>query len=183
MNVEEIKLAYAISTSSTPRGYMGAVLITDYKGFPLEFQYTDPITPTKIQQVLYGKGLEKYIKVDVILDSLFKVIANSASLVIVQDEDLLRYNTNANIVRVSSTKAAPLGQPGEVSTVKPGEYLLQTSHVDNPVRLKLKPDLSQDSPEFARIKEILTEAGNFIDIAEPLERVYKAVELVWNQEA
>ena len=42
MNHENIKLAYVVSTSSSPNGYLGAVLVTDYKGFPLEFRYTDP---------------------------------------------------------------------------------------------------------------------------------------------
>ena len=53
MGNENVKLAYGIAYSSSAKGYLGAILITDFKGFPLEFKYTDPIVPTKIQQILY----------------------------------------------------------------------------------------------------------------------------------
>lgn len=181
--LQQIKLAYGATISSGSKGYVGAVLVTDYKGFPLEFRYTDPIVPTKIQQVLYGKGLEKYLKIDVITDNLMKVVSNDISLFIVQDEDLLEYNAeNKIIVRVSSTKAPPLSQPGDIMSVKKSEYLLQTSVSGNPVRLQFNSRFNCEGEEFAIVLKILTEVGSYIDIEEPLTRVYKTLELICNQE-
>ncbi|EKE04276.1 MAG: hypothetical protein ACD_20C00090G0016 [uncultured bacterium] len=183
MNHENIKLAYGVSYSSSTNGYVGAVLITDYKGFPLEFRHTDPITPTKIQQVLYGKGLEKYVKVDVILDSLLKVLSSRISILLVQDDDLLEFKTaDVAIIRVSSTKSPPLSQPGEISKVKASEYLLQTSHSNNPVRLQFNSHFNCEGEEFNSIIQTLTNAGKFMDIDEPINRVHKTLELVCNQE-
>lgn len=183
MNNDNIKLAYAGTIASNSSGYIGAVLISDYKGFPLEFRYTDPIVPTKIQQVLYGEGLEKYIKLDVIADSLIKSLSNKASILIVQDEDLLEFKgSNIAIVRISSTKTPPLSQPGELTEVKKAEYMLQTSHANNPIRIQFNQNFDCQSEAFNSVITTITEAGNFMDVDEPLNRIYKTLELICNQE-
>lgn len=183
MSYENIKLAYGVAYSSGSKGYIGAVLTTDYKGFPLEFRHTDPIMPTKIQQVLYGDGLEKYVKVDVILESLLKVLSNRAGILLVQDDDLLEYKSdNITIVRISSTKSPPLSKQGDISKVKTSEYLLQISNSNSPVRIQFSPQFNCESEHFNTIIETLTEAGKHMDIDEPINRVYKTLELICNQE-
>lgn len=180
----EITLGYAVTYSSSNYGYLGALLISDYKGFPLEFRYTDPIVPTKIQQVLYGKGLEKYLKVDVITDNLLKAISAKLDVLLIQDEDILDYKTsNFPIVRISGTKASPLSNPGEFSEVKKGEYLLQTSHANNPIRLQFNKDFVCEGEAFNSIMAKLTEAGNFMDVEEPLSRVSKSIELICSKDS
>ena len=183
MDYHQIKLAYGITYTSNVNGYIGAILITDYKGFPLEFRYTDPIVPTKIQQVLYGEGLEKYVKLDVVTDSLIKALSGRTPILLVQDEDLLEYKSDSTtIVRISSTKSTPLSQPGELSFVKKNEYLLQTSHAAAPIRLQFGHDFNCEGEGFNSIIESLSEAGNFMDINEPVDRVYKTIELICSQE-
>lgn len=180
MKKEDIKLAYAVLSSNN---YMGSVLITDYKGFPLEYRYSDPITPTKIQQVLYGEGLEKYIKVDVILESLIKVLSSHADILLVQDEDLLVYRHESfPIVRISQTKSTPIGEAGVLSTIKQGEYLLQTAHSQNPLRLKFPEYFDCESEAFVSVIDTLKTVGEYIDVYEPLERVSKSIDLICNQE-
>ena len=103
MTNSNLKIGYALTTS-TKDGFIGAILVSDEKGFPLEFQYTDPIVPTKLQKVLYGASLEKYLKVDVILDNLLSVLSNKLDLIIVQDEQMLFYNKNkVDMVRIVET--------------------------------------------------------------------------------
>jgi len=46
--------------------YVGGILISDYYGIPVEFKYTEPIKPTNLQKILYGKSIEKYLTVDVL---------------------------------------------------------------------------------------------------------------------
>jgi hypothetical protein len=137
----------------------------------------------QFQQVLYGNGLDKYVKIDVIFDSLIKILSGKISIVLVQDEDLLQYkSSDLTIVRVSSTKAPPLSGPGDTSKVKDSEYLLQISHANNPVRLQFSPDFDFESEKFNTIINTLTEAGSYMDIDEPLNRVYKTLELVCSKE-
>lgn len=183
MTVDNVKLAYGIAYSSSSKGYLGAILITDYKGFPLEFRYTDPIVPTKIQQVLYGEGLEKYLKIDVITDSLVKALSNDISVLFIEDEDLLAYkDAKIPIVRLSSTKASPLSAAGDFQKVKKNEVILQTSHAKHPVRLLFKENFECEGPVFDSIVSMLVEAGHFMDVDEPLTRVQKTLDLICNQE-
>lgn len=182
MSENKAKLAYGIAYSSSSKGYLGAILITDYKGFPLEFRYTDPIVPTKIQQVLYGEGLEKYLKIDVITDSLVKALSEDISVLFVQDEDLLEYKTkDIPIVRLSSTKTSPLSSPGDIQKIKNNEVLLQTANAQNPVRLLFKEDFECEGADFEEIVDMLVKAGKFMDVDEPLARVQKTIELVCEQ--
>ena len=182
MNHENVKLAYGITHSSNSKGYLGAILITDYKGFTLEFRYTDPIIPTKIQQVLYGEGLEKYLKVDVITDSLVKALSEDISILFVQDEYLLEYKgKDVLMLRLSSTNAAPLANPGDYEKIKKNEFLLQTAHAQNPVRLLFKNDFNCEGEAFEAVIDKLVKAGDFIDVDEPLARVQKTIELICEQ--
>lgn len=183
MSFDQKKLAYAVAYSSSTSGYMGAILITDYKGFPLEFRYTDPIIPTKIQQVLYGDGIEKYIKLDVITDSLMKALSGKFSILLVQDDDMLEFKSESIVlIRVSSTKLPPLSQPGELSKVKKSEFLLQTSLANSPVRLQFSSYFNCEGEQFQSVITTLTEAGDFMDVDEPIGRVYKTLELICNQD-
>lgn len=182
--MSEDKLAYGIAYSSASKGYFGAILITDYKGFPLEFRYTDPIVPTKIQQVLYGEGLEKYLKIDVITDSLVKALSGDISVLFVQDEALLEYKgKDIPIVRLSSTKMAPLSANGDLQKLKSNEIMLQTSHAQNPIRLLFKEDFACEGKQFEDIVNKLVKAGEFMDVDEPLSRIQKTLELVCEQKA
>lgn len=183
MAAENTKLAYGITYSSGTKGFLGAILITDYKGFPLEFRYTDPIVPTKIQQVLYGEGLEKYLKIDVIADSLIKAVSQDINVLFVEDEELLSYkNAKIPMVRISTTKASPLSNAGDFQKVKKNEVLLQTSHAKTPVRLLFSEDYECEGSAFESIINMLVDAGKFMDVDEPLIRVQKTLELVCNQE-
>ncbi|MFA6989786.1 MAG: hypothetical protein WC197_06935 [Candidatus Gastranaerophilaceae bacterium] len=182
MNIAEIKIAY-VATLSTTKGYIGAALVTDYKGYPVEFQYTDPILPTKIQQVLYGGGIEKYIKVDVILDSLLKILSNRIDLIIVQDEELLNYKiSSVEILRASAAKKNQVLDENEITKVKNNEYIIKTDSPGGPVRLQFGRSIDVEDERFRKIVELVKEASKFIEIYEPVERVYKSVELITNQE-
>jgi len=179
--MSDINLGYATTFISNANGYLGAVLITDFKGFPLEFRYTDPIVPTKVQQILYGKGLEKYLKTDVILNSIINAVSSKIDVLIVQDEAILQHKIeDMPIIRLSTTKTPPLSEAGEYKEVKQHEYLLQTSIAKNPVRIQFNKEFNYEA-NFDNLIEQLTEVGTFIDIDEPLERVNKSLEAICTQ--
>lgn len=184
MNIENTKIAYTDIIILENGGYLGAVLITDHKGFPLEFRYTDPIIPTKIQKVLYGKGIQKYIKVDVILDSLLKVLSNNFDFIVIEDEELLTYEGKlpANMLRISGTKSPVLGEKSTLSKVKNSEYLLQTNTSHHPIRLQFQESFACEGEQFHNIISILCELSEIIDVQEPLSRVRKSIELICKKE-
>jgi len=112
--MEGRKIAYLITKQVASGGFLGAVLVCDTKGFPLEFRYTEPIIPTKIQKVLYGNNLEKYLKVDVILDSLLKVLSSSYDMLVVSDDVLLQYKEIKNIFKMSPAQNPLLSKEDKI---------------------------------------------------------------------
>lgn len=73
--MEKIKIGYFASQKNEEQ-YIGGIMITDHLSIPLEFKYTEPIRPTRIHKIIFGKVLEKYIGDDVIKKNLFKEIKN-----------------------------------------------------------------------------------------------------------
>lgn len=178
MTNTNLKLGYAI-TASTKLGYIGAILVSDEKGFPLEFQYTDPILPTQLQKVLYGNSLEHYLKVDVILDNLLNVLSNKIDLLIVKDEQLLdTHNSKIDMVRMTEVNLADTQINGEIEKIKEDEYVFQYSKTAAPVRVTFSKKTDEANPTFTKVSEIIKEAGSYIDIVEPLERVQKSIDVI-----
>ena len=47
---DPIKLAYFMAVKEGA-SYLGGLLVTDTSGIPLDFRYTEPITPTRLQSI------------------------------------------------------------------------------------------------------------------------------------
>ncbi len=181
MSLEDLKFAYIITSLLSQNTFAGAILVTDYKGFPLEFKYTDPVVPTKIQQVLYGNELENYIKLDVICDNLVTELSDKVHSIFVQDEYLLNYKSDdIPVIRLSQTNTPALeGQ--KFNKVKDNEYLLQISSLSSPVRIQLAEKYNIDNID--KLINPILQAGSYVDICEPFNRINKTLELVVNQNA
>lgn len=182
MKNNDLKLAYLLVNSPVPNVFIGGLMVTDSRGLPAEFRYTEPIQPTKIQQVLYGQVLSAYIKREVILETLLKNLETKFKCLLVEDEHLLDYPSKGyTVVRIASTKSSPLGEVGTTQELGPGDLLLQASADSNPVRLQyLKADKVEATAGSDSLDPIglLLEAGEEMDVTEPLKRVEKALEII-----
>lgn len=188
MKPADLKLGYLLVSNPVPNVYIGGLMITDARGLPVEFRYTEPIQPTKIQQVLYGQVLSAYIKREVILETLLKNVENSFNCLLVEDEHFLDYSAKGySLVRISATKTSPLGEVGKRQEIAPGETLLQVTPESNPVRINLpiveKKKGSSDTPEAlanenSDVISLLLEVGQWMEITEPLKRVERALEII-----
>jgi hypothetical protein len=206
MKPEDIKLGYLMITSPIPNVYIGGAMITDGRGLPVEFRYTDPIQPTKIQQILYGQVLSRYIKREVILETLLKNIESKFKYLLVEDEHLLSYPSKGfTMIRVSETKSAPLGGVGKLQEISPTEILLQASKDGSPLRIHLEestpsppsaaPSTPNDPSSSATTAtpsgasaspsgsfDALIAAGHHMDVYEPMKRIEKALEIICQEE-
>lgn len=184
MKPGDSKIGYLMVSSPVPNVYVGGVMVTDLRGLPVEFRYTEPIQPTKIQQVLYGQVLSAYIKREVILETLLKHIESKFKCLLVEDEHLVDYPAKGYaILRVAATKSSPIGPVGKTQDISPGEIMLQVTAEGSPVRIhqgKAKPgpgeDTGGESPPDTT--SLLLEAGQSMDIIEPLRRIEKALEII-----
>jgi hypothetical protein len=138
---EQARLAYLLIASPLPNVYLGGVMVTDGRGLPVEFRYTEPIQPSKIQQILYGQALSQYLKREVIQETLLKSLESRFKCLLVEDDIFLDNAARGyTVLRVSETKAAPLsGGPGSIQNLSATEFLLQTSREGSPIRVQAGP--------------------------------------------
>jgi len=47
-----------MSVKKVNDSHIGGILVVNQSGLPIEFKYTDPVIPTQLQKILYGKSLE-----------------------------------------------------------------------------------------------------------------------------
>ena len=178
---DSLKIGYALSLS-TPTGIIGGILVTDEKGFPLEFQYTDPILPTKIQRILYGASLDKYLKVDVILDNLLKVLTNKVDFIVVEEDQMLEYdNSKADIVRIVPVNSSDVKIESQIQKNKENEYFMQFSKIRQPVRVQFQKNVNEEDGLFVKIFEAIKLVSSYIDVTEPQVRVTKSLDLILNK--
>jgi len=173
---DSLRLAYFVAMKEGA-SYLGGLLLTDTSGIPLDFRYTEPITPTKLQMVLYGKALEPHLKEEVIQKTLLKELKGSPDLFLLPASDLAggwSGETKCPVLSVQKTQESPLAKTGEAFRVSPRELLLQVSEGASPLRVIFASSMDQVAQDQAVPK--LLEAGYHMDLTEPLERVLAALQ-------
>lgn len=199
MKPQETRIGYLMVGTPVPNIYLGGLMVVDGRGLPLEFRYTEPIQPTKIQQVLYGSALGRFIKTEVILGTLLASVENTPHLLIVNDESFLM-GTEAlsgfTVTRLMETRLPSLRGVGALEKVSSAEYLLQLTPDGSPTRVQLpvtQPEpVQSDAPLSLPDKTLdeealkaslgcydtLVETGRQMDILEPMQRVEKALAML-----
>lgn len=173
---EPIKLAYFMAMKEGA-SYLGGLLVTDTSGIPLDFRYTEPITPTRLQGILYGKSLEPHLKEEVIQKTLLKELKVLPDLFIIGATELAGgWSSEARfpVLAVQKTQEQSLARLGDVFRSGPRELLLQISEGAAPLRVIFAA--SVDLPAQEQAAQKLLEAGYHMDLVEPLERVATALQ-------
>ena len=173
---ETLKLAYFVAMKEGA-SYLGGLLLTDTSGIPLDFRYTEPITPTRLQGVLYGKALEPHLKEEVIQKTLLKELKSTPDLFVLPPADMAggwNGDSKCPALALQKTQEAPLARVGEVFRVSPREVLLQSVEGGAPLRVIFAQAVDAPAQDLAIQK--LQEVAYHMDPVEPLERVYAALQ-------
>lgn len=183
MPTGKLTLGYVLSLAVSEDVFMGGAMVTDAYGLPLEFRYTEPVRATRLQRILYGDVLEKYIHGDVIAANLIGRLEQKPELFLVADSALLEAASEAGkkAVQLGASRVPPLKEFGAWQDVSDSEYFLQISDSGSPIRIRL-PAQGTDSHLRAEATRLLTEVGRTMDPAEPLERVAAAIKMLWEDE-
>jgi hypothetical protein len=179
---EALKLAYYVAHKEGG-SFLGGLLVTDTSGIPLDFRYTEPITPTRLQAVLYGKALESHLKEEVIQKTLIKELKGTPDLFFVPSTDLVggwAGDLRFPVLATQKTQDPPLGRLGETLRVSSREVLVQVSEGSAPLRVLFASGMDPAAQEQALGKVL--EAGYHMDLVEPLERVYAALQALLRPE-
>lgn len=171
--MDKIKIGYFASQKNEEQ-YIGGVMITNDQSIPIEFKYTEPIKPTRVHKIIFGKVLEKYIGEEVIKKNLFKEIKNIPSIFLVTDIELLGEDTvnHIPIVAIQPTTLPSLPNPGEFQRVKDKEVIVQPITSKNPLKMTFfspEPDVQE------KAMNTLRSFIDKIDIYEPFTRIDTAL--------
>lgn len=195
MKPQESRLGYVMIINPVPSMTIGGIMVVDGRGLPLEFRYTEPIEPSKLQQILYGQALERYIKTDVVLTTLLKSIEVKPHLLMVNEDTLLdaEYEGYKEIpvIRLSETRSRPLGAAGTVEVISAQEYLCQLTDESHPLRIQTQgrhdatpqansaKTLPSKPPvqdiQSSKSYQLITALGPLLDLVEPMQRIEKAL--------
>jgi len=160
--------------------FQGAALVTDFRGIPLDFRYTEPISPTRLERILYGDALDVYIREEVILESLLKAVEVKPSLWVCNDRKLLEFlkeHAACPPIFLESTSYSPLDAVGEmVPQPEAGAYLVQVDPISAPLKLIVPVSTGEDAVKSAA--SILIEAAASMELLEPFARIKRALEAV-----
>lgn len=159
-----MKLGY-ISVRKIDEKYVGAVLVVDEFGIPQEFKYTEPVSPTPLQRILYGKSLDLYLTVEIIAKSLLKNVEQKPELFFTDNISLLE--ASDQIYYVSSYPAVKVEQEHDL---EPNECVISSQ--SESLKFIAKSNFSPD--KIDKLKKIVEE----FDVMEPFQRLTKALEFV-----
>ncbi|NOZ28515.1 MAG: hypothetical protein GXP39_10750 [Chloroflexi bacterium] len=70
-------------------GFLGALLVTDHIGKPVEFRVTYPVKPSLVQQTIYGASLIPHIGIELCGRPLYEMLETKPSLLLVEDDQFL----------------------------------------------------------------------------------------------
>ncbi|HEY3331293.1 MAG TPA: hypothetical protein VGK19_14790 [Capsulimonadaceae bacterium] len=183
-------VGYLVSMAISDNVFMGGAMVTDAFGLPMEFRYTEPVKATKLQRVLYGEVLEKYIQTDVILANILDNLEQKPPVFIVSDPQFLPAveAKGRAAIWLGESRAAPLAEVGATTTVAEDEVLVQLTSTGSPVRVRFsvspaRPDSSGISraSRQAELLKVLVDAGKSMDVLEPMRRVDKALKMLWDE--
>jgi hypothetical protein len=168
---------YLVVRGGGETAYLGALMVTDHTGLPLDFRYTDPITPTRLQRALYGGVLDRHLRTEVVARTLVGAVTQAPTLIIVDERGLADEQVaGCPVVVLGASAAGPLGAVGSVHSQGGDSLLLQVAEGVNPVRVGVGAE--DPSPGRDAATRALVELGATMDLLEPLERVRAALDLI-----
>ncbi|MCS7309283.1 MAG: hypothetical protein RMM06_00020 [Armatimonadota bacterium] len=174
-------IGYLTATEVEPSLFLGAAMSTDRFGLPAEFRYTEPVRATRLQRILYGSALHRYLCREVIASTLLQAMETNPQVWIVQEELLLEplEAMRAPVVMLLPSEAAPMDDLGATLPVGEDEMLVQLSLAGAPLRVRFG---DTDPERRQHAIQVLTEAAHTMDLLEPLHRLQQALRVVQEEQ-
>jgi len=173
-----------ITIDSNENYFRGAALVTDHRGIPTDFRYTEPVRPTKLERILYGSALDIYLREDIILDNLISAVETKPVLWLLSDEGLIgpvQKISKLPSIAIATSARSPLEQSGQCEpTGETGVFMLQADNISAPVRLTVS---SENISKISQFAQFLTESAEGMELMEPFSRIARALEAVAESEA
>jgi hypothetical protein len=154
--------------------HVGAILVTNQIGIPLEFKYTDPVVATKLHKILYGSVLDKYLHETVIRDRLAKELQNVPSYFITSydEKEFLGALADKEMMAIQKYALPPQELNGSFTRIREKEAIIELEEAAVFLRLTFSTDDEKIQHSMATW---LQEMARTMDVLEPLERISTAL--------
>lgn len=172
-----------LTIESKDNYFRGAALVTDSRGIPSDFRYTEPVRPTKIERILYGGALDIYLREEVILDNLVKAVESKPVLWLVNTDELIKpvqKATKLPTIALEPTQRAPLEHSGQYEvTAETGVFIFQADNISAPLRMTVSEENANNISQYSAT---LAAAAEEMELMEPFSRMTRAMEAVAESE-
>ncbi len=154
--------------------HMGAILVTNQIGVPLEFKYTEPVTATRLHRILYGSVLEKYLHETVIRDRLGREVRSSPMYFIApySEKEFLGQVADKEMIAVQRYSGPPGDVSGSFNRIREREAIVELE--DEGIFLRLAFSTADETVQL-NMTAWLQELSRTMDILEPLDRITSAL--------
>jgi len=157
--------------------YIGALLITDEFGIPLEFKCTHSVRPTPIQKTLYGERLKPYIGTNLCGIPLLKSNSVIPDIIFIDTPFLIDLAANTDIPTFFIKRG---GDVINIETIEDVKMKIENrSGLFNPVIVQNLSNINRELDYNTEFNELF----ETFDIFEPFERVRKSVEILGRMDA
>lgn len=164
----------AFEKTAKKDGFIGALLVTDNRGYPLEFRATTPVRPSLVQRTLYGNQLEHYVSVELCGRHLVQQSQRKPKVILVPERSLLDIAEGVQVNVVAIWRAGQKLKVEEDKAVAAGTIKSSGSSYHPVVYTGRFVRADQE-------KEILSfveECHQRFDLIEAFERMRNALELL-----
>lgn len=103
-----------VTKTAKEDGFTAALMVTDERGYPLEFRATTPVRPTLVQRTLYGNSLQRYVGVELCGKTLVQQSARKPRAILVPERWLL------DIANQTGSSLVAVWRAGEALKVEEG---------------------------------------------------------------
>lgn len=155
-------------------GFIAAVMVTDNRGYPLEFRATTPVRPSLVQRTLYGKQLEQYVGVELCGKTLVQQSSRKPKTILVPERRLL------DIAHEVEPDIVAIWRAGEVLQVEDEDAAAATRGTIKPSGFQALvyegrfADAEGEREAIAQLEDCATR----FDLVEAFERMRAALELL-----
>jgi hypothetical protein len=154
--------------------HMGAILVTNQIGVPLEFKYTEPVTATRLHKILYGSVLDKYLHESVIRDRLGHEVRSTPMYFIASydEKEFLGQVAEKEMMAIQRYGIPPGEISGPFNRIREKEAIVELE--DEGIFLRLAFSTADETVQL-NMTAWLQELSRTMDILEPLDRITSAL--------
>ncbi len=165
---------------SLDKKHLGAIMVTNQVGVPLEFKYTEPVTTTRLHKVLYGASLDRYLHETVIRERLSREVRSEPEYFLssYEEKDFLGTLAGREMMAVQVFPLAQRESSGPFTRVRDNEAIVE---MDDGAVLRLAFSTTDDAIQRNMVTW-LQEVARTMDILEPMERVISALKMLCGEE-